>query len=59
MKKFLLLIVSIFIASALTLSACGSLTCHNCGDPVGGDPVKAGGRTYCSYDCYMDEVLFD
>lgn len=58
MKKFLFLAVSVFVALALTLSACGSLTCHRCGDPVGNDPVKAGGRTYCSYDCYMDEALF-
>ena len=59
MKKVLFLVVSMLIAIALILSACGSPTCHRCGDSVGNDPVKAGGRTYCSYDCYMDEVLFD
>ena len=59
MKKLLFLIVSLLVVSALILSACSSLTCHRCGDPVGSDPVKAGGRTYCSYDCYMNEVLFN
>ena len=59
-KKRVLLVLSV-IASVLILlilSTCGSLTCHRCGDSVGSDPVKAGGRTYCSYDCYMDEVFF-
>ena len=60
MKKVvvLFLVVCTLIMSVSMLSACSSGTCHNCGDPVGSDPVKAGGRTYCSYDCYMDEALF-
>lgn len=61
-KKGLFLIISIVLLCAFTasaLSSCRAQSCHNCGDPVGSDPVKAGGRTYCSYDCYMDEVLFD
>lgn len=62
MKKVLFLIISLVLLCAFTasaLSSCRAQSCHNCGDPVGSDPVKAGGRTYCSYDCYMDEVLFD
>lgn len=63
MKKHLLAVLGVLIALALSLSACGILSggaslCHGCGKSVGNDPVKAGGRTYCSYDCYMSEVLF-
>ena len=58
MKRSLFLIVGVTIATALILSSCSARVCHRCGDPVGSDPVKAGGRTYCSYDCYMDEAFF-
>lgn len=34
-------------------------TCHNCGKVITEDPLEAGGRTYCSYDCYMEEFLFE
>ena len=62
LKKLLVLLIGVVLLCAFTsfaLSSYGVKGCHNCGDPVGSDPVKAGGRTYCSYDCYMDEVLFD
>ena len=52
-----LVILCAFVASALP--SCGAKSCHRCDEPVGSDPVEAGGRTYCSYDCYMNEVLFD
>lgn len=62
LKKVLVLVIGLVLLCAFTasaLSSCSAKSCHNCGDSVGSDPVKAGGRTYCSYDCYMDEVLFD
>lgn len=64
MKKNLLVAIGVFVALALMLTACGILpsrtvSCHRCGKDVGSDPVKAGGRTYCSYNCYMSEALFN
>lgn len=64
MKKFATFIVCVIVLMSLLLSACGmglsSISrCHHCGDSVGDDPVKAGGRTYCSYNCYMSEALFN
>lgn len=59
MKKCLFLIVCAVVTLSLVLSACGSVgSCHYCGKSIGSDPVKAAGRTYCSYDCYMNEALF-
>ena len=47
------------LITLLTAFLCGcSATCHNCGETIKEDPVQAGGRDYCSYDCYMDEFLF-
>ena len=60
-KKSLVLaivIVLLFVFVAFALSSYSTKNCHRCGDSVGSDPVKAAGRTYCSYDCYMDEVFF-
>lgn len=63
MKKCFFVVVGVFIALSLMLSACdmtlGQKTCHKCGKAVGNDPVEAGGRSYCSYNCYMTEALFN
>ena len=59
MKKFILAALVIALSFTLVLTGCGIRSCHKCGDPVGNDPISAGGRTYCSYDCYMSEVFFD
>lgn len=59
-KNFLALIMLSLLV--ILLSACvptRKSSCHNCGKSISGDPVEAGGRSYCSYDCYMNEVLFD
>lgn len=53
-------IVLLFLAGVLALSLCAcSLggTCHHCGKNLTSDPVKYGGRSYCSHDCYMRELL--
>lgn len=57
MKKLAIIILSLGLV--LMIAACGSPreVCHRCGDTISGDPVKAGGRTYCDYDCYMCEVF--
>ena len=48
----------VLIAVTLTMLLCGcESTCHYCGKSVNGDPLEAGGRTYCSYDCYLNEMF--
>lgn len=54
--KRLLVMVAV-VALALALSACVSKTCDMCGDVIDGDPVEAAGRTYCDYDCYMNDFF--
>lgn len=51
-------IVVVAVAAILLLTACGSKTCHYCNEAIEGDAVEAGGRTYCSYDHYMNELVF-
>ena len=48
----------LLLCMLLSLTACMSKTCHYCGDKIQGDPVKAAGRIYCSYDHYMREAIF-
>ncbi len=57
MKKCLFVVTSIFITLAIMLSACSAHICHKCGKSIEDDPVEAGGRTYCSYNCYMNELF--
>lgn len=54
-KTFSVIILVIYMM--VTMVACGAKTCHYCGDPIEGDPVEAGGRVYCSFNCYMREML--
>lgn len=64
MKRRILAFFAVVLTLILLLSACSihliqDRTCHKCGEPLGSDPIQAGGRNYCSYNCYMSEVLFD
>lgn len=54
--KRIISIMLIALTLAMLLCGCES-TCHYCGKSVNGDPLEAGGRTYCSYDCYLNEVF--
>ncbi len=58
MKKQILIIMTLVLTLMLCLSGCAKGTCHRCGDAITGDAVKAGGRSYCSYNCYWDEAIF-
>jgi len=53
-KQICLILITILL---VTMTACGAKTCHRCGVKIEGDPVEAGGRYYCSYECYWMEAL--
>lgn len=60
MKKKILFVASILAGVALLMSSCSvPKKCHHCGNAIPNDPVETGGRTYCSYNCYMTELIFD
>ena len=54
MKK----LVTLFIAFTVLLafSSCQA-KCDKCGEPIEGKSVEAAGRTYCDYNCYMEDFL--
>lgn len=51
------LIGILLLCMMLSLAACMNKTCHYCGNKIQGSPVEAGGRIYCSYDHYMQELF--
>lgn len=55
MKK----IISILIVAIVMIMfvACGTKTCHFCGEKITDDPLKKDGRYYCDSDCYMREFM--
>ena len=55
MKKWYAVIMAALLMAVL-LCGCGA-TCHYCGRTITDDPVEASGRTYCTYDCYLNEMF--
>lgn len=54
------LIAAIFLSGAVDIfQDHNQKICHQCGQEITGDAIEAYDRYYCSYDCYMQEVLFD
>ena len=57
MNKSAIIFVVIMLLVTI-LSACAP-KCSRCDDTIKDDPVKANGRTYCSYECYLNDFWFD
>ena len=54
MKKLSTLFI--IFAMLLTFTSCQA-KCDKCGNSFEGKSVEAAGRTYCGYECYMEDFL--